>query len=207
MDNVGSPGHSTVSYGTEANSKERAVAIGKHECGNASETDLKGALEIGLDEALISLEESFYDLTDEQAASFPIEGRNNIAWIVMHCLDNLDEYGVSISTRKRVYPHEWRWDLWECAPEERPKPGDPFPGVHEMLERLRGIRGAAASAIAAASESFLVEKVGRHPRKPLRSDFYMRTIFHTMAHVRQIWLLRGALGLVDGQSWPRQHWA
>ncbi len=36
---------------------------------------------------------------------------------------------------------------------------------------------------------------------------YMWTIFHTMAHSRQIWLLRGALGLTDGRSWPQQHWA
>jgi len=183
------------------------VAIGKHECKTAGNTDLKRALEIGLDEAFIALEESFCDLTDEQVASFPIEGRNNVAWIVMHCLDNLDEYSVSCAAGKRAYPHEWRWDLWECKPEERPKPGDEFPGVAEMLERLNKVRDAAAAAIAPATETFLLENLGRHPRKPLRSDFYVRTIFHTMAHVRQIWLLRGALGLVDGQSWPRQHWA
>jgi hypothetical protein len=40
-----------------------------------------------------------------------------------------------------------------------------------------------------------------------RGDFLKRTIFHTMAHVRQIWLLRGALGLTDGKSWPQQHYA
>jgi hypothetical protein len=44
-------------------------------------------------------------------------------------------------------------------------------------------------------------------KERLPSDAYMRTICHTMAHVRQIWLLRGALGLTDGKSWPRQHWA
>jgi hypothetical protein len=30
---------------------------------------------------------------------------------------------------------------------------------------------------------------------------------NTAAHVRQIWLLRGALGLTDGKAWPQQHWA
>ena len=29
---------------------------------------------------------------------------------------------------------------------------------------------------------------------------------HTMAHVRQIWLMRGAMGLTDKDGWPVQHW-
>jgi len=183
------------------------MAIGKHDCKVAGDTDLKQALAIGLDEALIALEESFHDLTDEQARSFPIPDRNNVAWIVMHCLDNLDDCAVGAQTGERIFPHEWRWDLWEAGPEERPKPGDPFPPVQEMLTRLQKIREAAMAALDRAEEKDLVAHTMSHPQKPARSDFYMRTVFHTVAHVRQVWLLRGALGLVDGQSWPRQHWA
>jgi len=167
---------------------------------------LKEAIAIGLDEALTALEESFYDLTDEQAWSFPVAGKNNIAWIVMHCLDNLDEYANGCQTGQRTFPAEWRWDLWRCRPEERPKPGDPFPGVSEMLATLRHVREAATVTLDRANDATMLEKVGRHPHKPIRSDWYMRTICHTVSHTRQIWLLRGALGLADG-PWPQQHWA
>ena len=39
------------------------------------------------------------------------------------------------------------------------------------------------------------------------ADAYIRATMHTMAHVRQIWMLRGAMGLTDEQGWPLQHWA
>jgi hypothetical protein len=129
-------------------------------------------------------------------------GRNNIAWIVMHCLENLDEY----ASGGRVYEYAWCWDLWQCKPEERPQPGDPFPRQAEMLARLHAIREAVVATLARLDEAALTEKVSDHPQKSSRADFYMRTIYHTMAHTRQIWLLRGALGLADG-NWPHQHWA
>jgi len=186
--------------------------IGKHKCKSAQDTDLKGAIAIGLDEAFTALEESLYDLSDEQARSFPIPGHNNIAWIVMHVLQNLDSHAVFTHTYdpatdrgKWAFPHDQRWDLWQCSDEERPKPGDPFLTVAEMLEKLKAVRDAATGIIDGANEADL--------RRPIRewwksaSDAYMRTIWHTMAHVRQIWLLRGALGLTDGKSWPQQHWA
>lgn len=183
------------------------MAIGKHDPEVAHDTDLKQAIAVGLDEALTALEESFYDLTDEQIQSFPIAGRNSIAWIVMHCLDNLDEHANGCASGHRTFPAEWRWNLWNCRPEERPKPGDPFPAREEMLLTLRGVREAAMATLEGAEESVLIEKWIPHPQKRSRADFYMRTIYHTMAHVRQVWLLRGALGLTDGKSWPRQHWA
>jgi len=104
-----------------------------------------------------------------------------------------------------AFPHEKRWDLWRCSEEERPKPGDSFPAVAAILERLKAVREAATRIIDAASETDLRRPIGE--RWKSASDPYMRTIWHTMAHVRQIWLLRGALGLTDGMSWPQQHWA
>lgn len=66
------------------------MVIGKHECQTAGNTRLKKTITIGLEEVLTALEESFHDLTDQQAQGFPVPSENNIAWIVMHCLDNLD---------------------------------------------------------------------------------------------------------------------
>ena len=42
------------------------MVIGRLQPGQAKNTDLKGAIAIGLDEALTALEESFFDLTDER---------------------------------------------------------------------------------------------------------------------------------------------
>ena len=187
------------------------MVIGKNEPKLAKNTGLKEAIAIGLDEALTALEESIYDLIDEQVRSFPIPGRNNIAWIVMHVLINMDENAVFAQTHvddehpgEQAIRHEWRWDLWQCRDDERPKPGDPFPSTQEMLEKLRAVREAATEIISAATENDLRRAL---PHWRAASDPYMRTVFHTMAHLRQIWLLRGALGLTDGKSWPQQHWA
>lgn len=189
------------------------MTIGKHECKIAEGTDLIAAIRIGLDEVLTALEESFHDLTDEQAAAFPIDGRNNIAWTVMHCLQNVDHYANTAPTShedmpKRVLKQDDRYDLWQAPKEKWPKPGDDFPAVQQMLDHLYAVRDSAFGILDSKGAENLSCQT-RHSPSPrtVVADSYMRTIFHTMAHVRQIWLLRGALGMVDGQSWPQQHWA
>jgi len=177
----------------------------KLECKNANNTDLKQAILIGLDETLIALEESFSELTKDQVHKFPIPGENNIAWIVMHCLDNLDDCAIDAQIGERLYPSEWRWDLWECSPDERPKPGDHFPTPPEMLERLWAIREISMSILNNYNEQIMTEPFNIYPEKSNRADLYMRTIWHTNSHIRQIWFLRGALGIKTAS--PQQHWA
>ena len=101
------------------------MVIGKHECANARDTDLKRALDIGLDEALTALQEAFTGL----------------------------------------------------------------------------------AALEGMTEASLRRQVDWHPDKSVPAGFYIRAIYHTMPHVRQIWLLRGAMGAAGGLAWPRQHWA
>ena len=182
------------------------MTIDYHGCRVAADANLKQALYIGLDESFTSLAEGFYDLTDEQVQGFSVPGENNIAWIVMHCLDNLDDCANDYPSGKRVMPYEWRWDLWDCKPEERPKPGDLFPAKTEMLTLLERIRAAAFATLAALDEPTLSRHSIDQPVKHSLADFYLRTIYHTQCHIRQIWLLRGALGL-GGGSWPEQHWS
>lgn len=184
------------------------MTIGRHECRQARNCNFQEALGALLDEALTALEESFHDLTDPQLAAFPLPGRNNVAWIVMHALQNLNEYanvaqgGEPIST-VLAQP---RWDLWQCQPEERPGPGDTFPSKARMLNWLRALRPRAEEALARIDEAYLTSKPpGRWPGN--YADMYLRTICHTTAHVRQIWVLRGAQGLVSAKTWPQQHWA
>ncbi len=181
------------------------MTIGKHECKLAKDTDLAKAVTIGLDEALTALEESFCDLTDEQVAAFPIEGHNNIAWIVMHCLMNLDIYAALFQTGKGIEDH---WDKRWHYEAPKPKPDETFPLRQEMLAKLQALRKIAERGLAEVKETDLAGK--RYAQDwwhGTAADAYMRTICHTNAHVRQIWLLRGTLGLTDGKIWPRQHWA
>lgn len=179
--------------------------IGRHQCKEARSTGLKEAIAIGLDEALTALEESIHDLNDEQVRAFPIRDRNNIAWIVMHALHNLDHYAGYAQTAKCVMgSQDPRWD-WQCP---RPTPDQSFPSQRELMDKLRAVRAHAMSGIEGTPPDALLrprEHVRNQERLP--SDAYMRTICHTMAHVRQIWLLRGALGAYGAEAWPRQHWA
>ena len=180
--------------------------MGKHECRQAHHTDLKGAIYIGLDEALTALEESVYDLNDEHIWAFPLPGENNIAWILMHSLQNLDEYADLAQGGEAVFAHEGRWDLWQCADDERPVPGDAFPTQRECVDILAGVRAAAMERISAATRKDLRREFPDWQNRT-RADAYMRTIFHTMSHIRQIWLLRGVMGLTGGKLLPQQHWA
>jgi hypothetical protein len=187
---------------------ERAV-IEKPEIKDAKGTDLKRAVAIGFDESFTALEECFYDLSDEAVRTFPIPGRKNIAWIVMHSLMNLDTYGpftLSFLREDAGQPrtcYDWRASPYHM--DAVPQPGDAFPTVREMLERLHCIRSKTFGVLNALSSEDLL--------KPIRdwwthaADACMRTIWHSMAHVRQVWLLRGAMGWREGQSWPHQHWA
>ena len=184
--------------------------IGEHKPQSARGSNPKSAVAALLDETLTALEESCYDLTDEEAAAFPIAGRNNIAWIVMHTLQNLDTYTNWFPTGKGTFAHDERWDLWQCSEEEKPKPGDAFPTVKAMLDILKRLRENAMRALDGMREGDLLE-LPRHGADFWKGrnqlDAYVRPMGNAHPHIRQIWLLRGALRLTDGKSWPQQHWA
>ncbi len=188
------------------------MVLGKEEPRQAQDTDLKKAIAIGLDEAMTALEEAFYDLTDEQAASFPLPDRHNIVTLVEHCLQCLDLYGCEVHGRPLTLEPEERFDIWHFSPEQlRPQMTD-LPTVAVERERLAAVRAPIMEALEEATpddlalpnpESWWFEE---NPTR-VRADAYLRTIFHTMAHVRQIWMLRGVMGLTDKDGWPVQHWA
>jgi hypothetical protein len=187
------------------------MAIGTHKPGFARGTTLKEAIHIALDEALTALEEAVTGLTNEQALRHPIEGRHNVVTLFMHCVDNLDVYTCGFQAGRRVAEHAERFNVWRLAEEGKPIPTDNLPTVREMLASLSDVRETAMAALAPVTE---VELRGPRfssewwsSRGCTAADAYMRTTMHTMAHVRQIWFLRGAMGLTDAAGWPEQHWA
>ena len=187
------------------------MPIGRHEPGQAKGTDLKGAIAILVDEAATALEESFHDLTDEQFWGFPLEGRHNIVTMVEHCIDSLDLYGCEVQAGEPVLQHEERFDIWRYSPQDVREKMTDLPGVPQTLGRLRTVAATAKKILAEqTSESLLAGRPGSWWTDEFgktAADAYMRMTMHFMAHVRQIWLMRGLMGLTDKDGWPEQHWA
>lgn len=187
------------------------MVIGEHKPKEAQNRCWKDCIAILLDEVATSLEESFYDLTGEQVGRYVVPNRHNIRTMVMHCIDNLDDNGVGTQTGRRLMELEDRFDMWShSADEVRPLQTD-TPTVQEMVELLRRVRAALFAGLEAAGEVDL-----RGPRAApdwwrrfgrTSGDAYLRTICHTLAHVRQIWALRGAMGALGEVAWPQQHYA
>ncbi len=185
--------------------------IGQERPSCAADTDLKGAIAIGLDECTTALEEALTGLTDEQVWGFPLPERHNITTIAVHCIENWNEYGLAAQGAESVVTHDNRFDMWGQSPREaRPLQTD-LPTVEEILSTLRAVRDAMKKALGELSVDDLRSRPGGHwwydDESHVRADAYMRTIMHCMGHVRQIWMLRGVMGLTDEQGWPLQHWA
>jgi hypothetical protein len=180
----------------------------KYEFKVSKNSGFKDFVSIALEEALTALEESIRDLGDEQVKAFPVEGRNNIAWIAMHSLAGMDIICGQGQGSEPAYSWEPRWDLWQAPPEQKPKPGDEFPSREELMQRINAVRKAVAGRLAETDETELLSN--RAPKEwnheGNSADLYARSIYHTMAHVRQIWLLRGAMGLAANSHWPTVHW-
>ena len=58
----------------------------------ASNMDLKKSMLMGLDECHIALNKAYSNLSDEEFRRFPVEERNNIATVVMHILQQHDDF-------------------------------------------------------------------------------------------------------------------
>ena len=187
------------------------MAIGKHEPAQAAKTTLKGALEMLLEEALTALEESFHDLSDAQVQAKPLAGRHNIATLVGHLLMSMDMYAAHLAAGRMAMDHEPRFDIWKFSEEQLRDQQGNLPTKEELLGRLRVLRDAALAYVRSAGEADLLSprnlpdwyaQLGR-----TQIDSILRLIGHVQAHVRQIWLYRGVMGLKDADGWPQQHLA
>jgi hypothetical protein len=171
---------------------------------NAQHAGFADSLMIGLDEVTAALVEAIADLDDKQVAALPVAGRNNIAWIVMHCLENLGWFGCACLGGKMPVEHADRW-AWQSP---RPRAEETFPTAKELRLAVARVRQTVLDNFSGVSDDELRAAPGRENKsKATRADCCIRTIWHTAAHVRQIWFICGALGLTDAKSWPRQHWS
>jgi hypothetical protein len=185
------------------------VATINHRPTPARAKSVKDTVVSALDEAFCSLEESVQGLTDEQLWAEPLSGRPGIARRFIHALDNLVGHAY--------YWHTERLP-WETPPFDlgREQNLDQPPSARPALTELRDLLHQARQKVFELLETMSEDDLLRAPyRQGKWFDFFRandrncaeqfsRTAYHTAAHVRQIWLLRGALGLTDKEGWPRQ---
>ena len=168
------------------------------DCGDLQELGLKASVCGMLRDTLEALEESFTGLTDEEARTFAFPGKNNITWCVMHCLQNLDWFCVTCQGGGKVRD-DWDDDRWDYG---CPTPDQSYPSVSEMRQWYSQVRDRARAQLKPATEQDLLVK-----RRPFGREIslasYLRMIAHTNVHIRDIWLLRGAL---DAEGWPQQRY-
>ena len=104
-----------------------------------------------------------------------------------------------------------RFDMWSRSAAELREAATDLPSVETVMGHLRATRDAMKATLDGLTDACLQSRPGGHwwydDPEHVRADGYMRTTMHTMAHVRQVWALRGTMGLADAQWWPLQHWA
>ena len=172
--------------------------------------DLQKAVRMSLDESHLALAEAYFDLTDEQFHAYPIEGRHNICTIVVHLLQQQDEFnavlqqqrGIEVAEGWQHFVHQERFGLWGLPPEKLPKPGDEFPSVAQVRERHEALRDSLLANLDTLTTEDLM---GPDQHWPHLADRFFRALWHAQCHLRQIWLWRGMMGL--GEPIPVQFYA
>jgi hypothetical protein len=184
----------------------RAVAEG------AKGVTLHKSMLMGMDECLIALGESLGGLTDEQFQRFALTDHMNIATLAMHCLQQVDQFNAELQQRRGIRGpmREWhfmmpeeRFGLWGLPREKLPKAGQAFPPVAEVVRLHQVLHQRVIENMQAMSEEQFVSR-GVQPHWPRLSDLFFRATYHINSHIRQIWFLRGVMGVQT--VWPVQHY-
>jgi hypothetical protein len=150
---------------------EHSMTIPDHQF--ARDTDLLKSMRMGIDECLLALREAYADLTDADFWCYSLPDRHNIVTLVMHCLQQHDDFNGNLQYRrgnKGVYddwhftPREERFNLWGVPSERLPKPGDTFPSVATTLKLHDALRAAILDNMVLLPEEDFLAPHGKWPR-------------------------------------------
>ncbi len=138
-------------------------------------------------------------LCEDDMTSHEPGGHSPIAWIVSHCLVNVDFFLHKGMSGQFLLEHDPKLRAW---PIIDPRPGDAYPPGAELAERWSRLCDAAVGAIEAApAERLQQPSRSANPPEPL-VESCLRVTNHSNAHLRQIWCILGRRR-VDGK-WPTQ---
>jgi len=123
----------------------------------------------------------------------------------MHALGNLAWFGLAcVGGAMEPELEDERWGYGS----PRPRSAEAFPSADHLRDLVGRVRAATLDNMAGVTDAQVSGPPSRpNQSKATQADCCIRAIWHMAAHVRQIWALRGALGLVDQTRWPRQHWS
>ncbi|MBN1579913.1 MAG: DinB family protein [Anaerolineae bacterium] len=174
---------------------------------------LAESVHIALDEMFKALETSMAGLSDEQMWSHPIDGRHSIGTIILHVFGNIDQHASYIQVGTLALDRE-QHDRFSV----NGRPLEDFlnltdvPGVQEIEAQLQTLKAAVFQTLDGVTDRDLYSpRYGEQTywwtqHRRLSIDAYHRVVWHANAHVRQIWCLRGVMGAVDREHFPRQFW-
>lgn len=156
-----------------------------------------------LEEARNEFADALEDLAQEQLVARPLVGRNPIGWIVCHCLRNWDLFLYESHTGRSLLAADGPYaDLHRYA--SAPPDGDNRPpDLSGLMAAVNHVFGTCISRVEGLDEEAL-SRPGAHWHHPSLESVAgncVRVTNHSNAHLRQIWMLRGAMG---DDHWPTQ---
>jgi hypothetical protein len=170
-------------------------------------------IQIAVDEMFKALETSIVGLSDAQIWSHPIEERHSIGSILLHVLENVDRHAcyLQIGTWTLDREQHERAHFYGRPLEDGTGLAD-VPGTQEILTQVQALQTAVLGTLAEVTDRelysprFAEQTYWWQEHERLSIDAYHRVVWHANAHIRQIWCLRGAMGAVDREHFPRQFW-
>ena len=144
------------------------------------------------------------DVTQEQLTATPIEGRNPIGWIVCHCLHNFNFFLHERQINKSLMSADGKYGEFARYGWDPPTEENPAPDFTNLPNAVDEVFGACIEIVESLEEEALstLSPYWHHKNFESTVGNCVRVINHSNAHLRQIWLLRGALG--DKSHWPGQ---
>jgi hypothetical protein len=164
----------------------------------------KEILVFQLQETRNEFADALADLTQEQLAARPIAGRNPIGWIACHCLRNFDFLVHQRQTNASMMGEQGPYGALAAYSRNPPTDQNPTPDLAGLADAVADVFGACIRIIEALDEDAFdkLAPYWHHQNFESIAGNCVRVINHSNAHLRQIWMLRGALG--DREHWPRQ---
>ena len=157
-----------------------------------------------LDEVRNELANALEDLTQEQLAARPLEGQNPIGWIVCHCMRNASFFLHEARTGAALLSELPRGPGYDRYARADPDDANLAPDLSEAIADLDCVYALAIARLRDLDEEAFDQPASfwQRERPETVASSCVRVINHSNAHIREIWLLRWALG--DRQCWPHQ---
>ena len=135
------------------------------------------------------------DLTQEQLAKKHIGDHNSIGWIASHCLNNFNFFIHYPQTKSSILSEGGVY-------EELGTYG--YPDLSDLPDVVNKVFGVCIELIEALDEEDFDKSAlyWHHEHYESVAGNCVRVINHSNAHLRQIWMQRGAFG--DNEHWPLQ---